>query len=161
MHEKDAGGVWQELLSTNGYVGANGVGSASEGSMTTPEGVYPLTQAFGVAPDPGTDLPYVQVDASHYWVDDPNSQYYNQFVSTNEVEMDWASAEHLVDYTYAYAYAVAIDYNLDCIPGAGSAFFLHCSTGEPTFGCVSVPSEDMLFILQNLTENAYIVIAKQ
>ena len=31
MHEKDAGGVWQELLSTNGYVGANGVGSASGG----------------------------------------------------------------------------------------------------------------------------------
>lgn len=37
------------------------------------------------------------------WVDDVNSVYYNQFVSTNEV-----------------------------VPGNGSAFFLHCSNGRPT-----------------------------
>ena len=111
--------------------------------MTTPEGVYPLTQAFGVAPDPGTDLPYVQVDASHYWVDDPNSQYYNQFVSTNEVEMDWASAER------GGLYLCLCLRRRDRLqprlhPWSRFGILLHCSTGEPTFGCVSVPSEDML-----------------
>ncbi len=161
MHEKDVNGLWHEIMSTSGYVGTGGVGTASESSPATPQGIYTLTQAFGVCPDPGTSLPYVQVNDSHYWVDDPNSQYYNRFVSTNNVDKDWISAEHLLDSPSAYAYAIAIDYNLDCVPGAGSAFFLHCSTGEPTFGCVSVPRDDMVFILQNITENAYIVIDRK
>ncbi len=158
MHEKDENGCWKEILSTEGFVGTAGVGQASENTTATPKGTYTLTQAFGVSPDPGSGLPYVQVDASYYWVDDPSSPYYNQFVSTKQVAKNWNSAEHLVDSPSAYAYAVAIDYNLDCVPGAGSAFFLHCSTGAPTAGCVSVSKNDMIFILQHLSENAYIVI---
>jgi len=161
MHVKNADGFWYELFFTYGYVGYNGVGTASEGSQTTPKGVYSLTTAFGILQDPGTALPYTQVDASHYWVDDPSSRYYNKFVSTNDVEKDWTSAEHLADYTHAYAYAIAIDYNITCIPGAGSAFFLHCSTNSPTYGCVAVSKEDMLFILQNISRNAYIVIQSE
>ena len=38
--------------------------------------------------NPGTALAYTQVDDSYYWVDDVNSVYYNQFVSTNEVVSD-------------------------------------------------------------------------
>ena len=161
MHEKDENGVWRELLSTNGFVGSAGVGQASESVSRTPRGTYSLTQAFGIQKDPGTDLPYIQVDSSHYWVDDPSSSYYNRLVSTNDVARNWNSAEHLVDASPAYDYAVVIDYNTDCVPGSGSAFFLHCSTGAPTAGCVAVPENDMLFILQNLSEDAYIVIGPQ
>ena len=161
MHAKDADGFWQEIYATSGHVGLNGVGDAYEGSRRTPRGVYSLTTAFGILQDPGTALPYTKVDASHYWVDDPSSRYYNQFVSTDDVQKDWSSAEHLIDYTTAYAYAIAIDYNTDCVPGAGSAFFLHCSTGGPTYGCVSVSKADMLFFLRNISANAYIVIQNE
>lgn len=161
LHQKNADGLWTQVLSTSGYVGYSGVGQASEGSMITPAGVYTLTQAFGVSPDPGSGLPYVQVDTAHYWVDDPDSAYYNQFVSTDTVSADWDSAEHLIDSPTAYAYAVAIDYNLSCTPGAGSAFFLHCETGEPTYGCVAVPRQDMVSILQQLTGGAVIAIGEK
>ncbi len=158
LHEKDEKGVWREIVSAEGFVGSDGVGKASESAARTPKGCYSLTQAFGVQANPGTELPYLQVDDSHYWVDDPYSSYYNRLVSTRDVAKSWNSAEHLVDSAAAYAYAVAIDYNTDCVPGEGSAFFLHCSTGAPTAGCVSVPEEDMICILRHLSEDAYIVI---
>lgn len=63
------------------------------------------------------------------WVDDVNSVYYNQFVSTNEV-----------------------------VPGNGSAFFLHCSNGRPTAGCVSVPQSAMVQIMQTIQPGCLIVI---
>lgn len=93
-------------------------------------------------------------------MDDPESQYYNQFVSTDSVDADWSSAEHLIEEKTAYAYAIAIDYNRypNCVPGAGSAIFLHCSNGRATAGCVSIPQNKMIFVLQNLRPGCLIVI---
>lgn len=36
------------------------------------------------------------------------------------------------------------------VPYKGSAIFLHCMTGEYTAGCVAVPENDMLIILNLL-----------
>lgn len=158
LHQK-INGVWTSLLSCKGYVGANGVGKASEGSYTTPQGVFKAGKAFGVSPDPGCAKEYTKVDSSHYWVDDVYSQYYNQFVSTDDVEKTWNSAEHIIDYPKAYAYCLDTGYNSECIPGEGSAMFLHCTLYEPTAGCISIPESDMIFILQNINENTLFVIA--
>lgn len=158
MHEKQDG-YWKEIMSTTGFVGKNGTGKASENDTKTPVGSYTLSHAFGVKEDPGSAIGYIQVDESHYWVDDPESPYYNQFVSTKEIDRNqWKSAEHLVEYEEQYAYAVAIDYNLDCVPGEGSAIFLHCSNGKPTYGCVAIPEQDMIFVLQHLKKDCRIVI---
>lgn len=76
MHEKDSDGIWHQIHTTSGFTGYQGVGSASEGSAYTPEGLYGLSIAFGIQPDPGTGIGnYTQVDNSHYWVDDPASAY--------------------------------------------------------------------------------------
>lgn len=159
MHEINSDGVWEEILCTTGYVGKNGVGKASENDTKTPSGDYTLGIAFGVNPNPGTELPYIQVDDTYYWVDDPASPYYNRFVSTRDVPADnWNSAEHIADYPDTYAYVLSIDYNTDCIPGEGSAIFLHCSNGKPTLGCVAVPEEDMVFILKHLKKGCHIII---
>lgn len=159
MHEKDADGIWHEIHRTSGYTGYQGVGIAHEGSAFTPEGLYGLSIAFGIQPNPGTGIGnYKQVDSSDYWVDDPNSKYYNRFVSSNSVTPDWNSAEHIIDYKIAYAYCIAIDYNTDCVPGAGSAIFLHCSTGGATAGCVSVSESSMVFILRSIRPGCKILI---
>lgn len=42
--------------------------------------------------------------------------------------------------------------------GAGSCYFLHCSNGRPTAGCVSVSEEDMAFILTHIGDSCGIVI---
>ena len=153
--------TWEKIMSCPGYTGSNGVGTASEGSRYSPKGVFSLSSAFGHTDNPGTILPYTKINDSHYWVDDPVSQYYNKFVSTNDVVKDWSSAEHLIEYPKAYKYSVVIDYNTECVPGAGSAFFLHCDLGFPTYGCIAISESQMLFVLKNISSNAVIVIINQ
>lgn len=145
---RDEDGLWsQDMEEMRGHTGRAGVtANKAEGDKATPAGLYGLTQAFGVQPDPGSKLPYRQATADSYWVDDPNSAYYNQWVE-GTANKDWKSAEHLTDYAEAYAYAVAVDYNTPSpVPGKGSAIFLHCGS-RPTSGCVSVSRADMLALL--------------
>ena len=158
MYVKTSSSSWETIVSAYGFVGMEGVGTASEYSSRTPAGIFSLSLAFGVKNNPGTSLPYTHVDSSHYWVDDPDSTYYNQFVSTNYISPDWSSAEHIVDYPGPYAYAIAIDYNTSCVKGAGSAIFLHCSNGSATYGCVSVPTQTMITILNNINPGCAIII---
>lgn len=160
MHEIQDG-IWTEIMSTSGYVGQQGVGSTSEEVSVTPAGIYSLSIAFGVNSNPGTSFSYTKVDDSYYWVDDSNSPCYNHFVSTKNVVADWNSAEHLIDYPNQYAYAIAIDYNTGCVPGAGSAIFLHCSNGNATGGCVAIPQDWMVFVLNHIHSGCVIVIDKE
>lgn len=78
MVTKDADGTWNEDLCTSGYVGYGGVGETTEWNRKTPRGQFSFTYAFGILPNPGTELSYTQVDDTYYWVDDVNSRYYNQ-----------------------------------------------------------------------------------
>ena len=158
LWEKGAAGAWGQVLSVRGYVGASGIGKMKEGDSRTPTGVYGFTMAFGAKPDPGCAIPYTVLDDTQYWVDDPKSAYYNKFVSTRDVAKDWDSAEHLLAIGAAYNYALALDYNAACIPGEGSAVFLHCSTGSPTGGCVAIPEAQMKTLLERIKPGALIVI---
>lgn len=159
MHSK-INGLWKQQFSVDGHVGYNGMTSNKhEGDGKTPIGVYGFGQAFGVNGNPGTSLSYRQVNGNDYWVDDVNSPHYNQFVNTASVGRDWNSAEHIVDHAEAYAYAINIEYNSACTRGKGSAIFLHCSTGGGTAGCVSVPRNTMINILNNIQSNCLILIA--
>lgn len=158
MYEKNADSSWSQILKTTGYVGEDGVGEASEDRCATPEGVYHITQAFGILSDPGCAMDYIRVDDSYYWVDDTDSKYYNLFVSTDTIEPDWDSAEHITAVGYPYNYVLAFDYNADCIPGKGSAFFLHCTQNKPTQGCITVSEEDMKTILCSIHDGCVIII---
>ena len=158
MHELQDG-VWTEILRTDGFVGSNGVGEASEFTPATPQGTFPLYFAFGINPNPGTKVPYLQVDEYDYWVGDSSSPLYNQYARA-ESDTDWdkSKSERIIDYPTAYGYCLFIGYNIEGVPGKGSCFFLHCSNGRPTAGCVSVPESDMAFILRNIGEDCGIVI---
>lgn len=158
MVTRDADGTWSEDLCTSGYVGSAGVGETTEWNHRTPRGQFGFTYALGILPNPGTKLSYTQVDDTYYWVDDVNSRYYNQFVTTKTTPKAWNSAEHIIEINPAYHYVLSLDYNPNCTPGVGSAIFLHCSTNRPTGGCISVPEDQMITILKNVQPGCQIII---
>ncbi len=161
-YTKAEDGVWSEQFCVDGYCGYNGMSADKrEGDRRTPTGTYGFTQAFGSLKDPGSILPYKQLDEYDYWVDDPDSAYYNQMVSTKTVKKDWDSAEHLIGVMPQYRYSLAVSYNTaDRVPGKGSAIFLHGYHTWKTWteGCIAIPEEDMRLLVQQLGTDAQIVI---
>ena len=163
MHRKDENGVWKQILSTPGFVGRNGLCADedhAEGCGQTPVGVYHFNKAFGIAPDPGCALPYLQVDDNIYWSGDPD-RHYNKMVDIRDVpDLVMDDSEHIVHYEYEYRYCLNISFNEDGTPGRGSAIFLHCfGPAKPyTGGCVAVPEYIMKLIMQNVRENCVVVI---
>ena len=164
LHERNAEGYWEEIFCVPGFVGTGGVGYTDEWNGGTPNGVFSPGIIFGNAPDPGCPLGYLQTDDTYYWVDDVDSVYYNQLVSTSWDYIDgteWNSAEHIASAGPCYDYIMDIGYNPDCIPGAGSAIFVHVTTGFPSRGCVGVPREEMITILQRARSDMLIVIGNR
>ena len=162
-------GGWQTIVDTTGHIGENGIAvleDNAEWGRQTPEGAFGLGFAFGIKENPGTRMEYRQVNGNHYWVADPESVYYNQWVDITDpaIVKDWSDnsqTEHLIDFTNPYAYSIVIQYNMPPVGWArSSAIFLHCIGHIFTGGCVSIPEEDMVTILQHIDpEGAVIVIA--
>lgn len=156
---------WKEEFCTEGYCGHDGMsGEKREGDRRTPLGTYSFTQAFGSLENPGSRLPYKQLDEGDYWVDDGNSRYYNQMVNISQVEKDWNSAEHLIGVMPQYRYSLVLNYNTEeRTPGKGSAIFLHGLHTWKTWteGCIAIPEEYVRLLVQQLGENARIVIMPQ
>ena len=144
------------------FVGEDGIGLASEQRSRTPRGVFTLTEAFGLAKDPGTRMPYVRVSLSHWWVSDVKSRHYNSMRICSpgaRCGFRQSRSEQLGDVN-AYRFAIVMDYNRDpVVPGRGSAFFLHVSEGKPTQGCMSMPAHEMKWLLRWLDPSAAPVIS--
>lgn len=153
---------WNKITDSGCYVGRNGIGKEREGDEKSPRGLYSLDQAFGTQPDPGNfSVPYLQVDDGHYWVGDNDSPYYNTMVNIRETGNVFrtGASEHLSTYGgKAYRYCMAIGYNKERTPYKGSAIFLHCMDGPGTGGCVAVPEDVMVTVLQRIQQPAYILI---
>ena len=143
-------GVWTEdkKLSCEGYVGRSGVEEdKTEGDGCTPSGLYGIGKAFYVKKEPETALDVFQITSDTYWVDDPDSQYYNQRVEGLE-KKDWDSAEHMIDYA-AYQYGFVVEYNLMAEYNRGSAIFFHIGS-RPTAGCIATEQKKVLAYLAEL-----------
>ncbi len=162
MHEKDENGEWHMIMSTPGFIGKNGLGKTQEGDGMTPVGTFTFNRAFGIAPDPGCAIRYVQADEDTYWSGDVNEgMHYNELVSLKELpELDRDNSEHILDYPYEYQYCLNISYNADGTPNAGSAIFLHClGDRKPrTGGCVAIPMDQMYFVMQHVSPDCVVVI---
>ena len=140
-----------------------GLPQKREGDGCTPVGVFPLEMAFGLAPNPGTALPWKDVTPSSFWSGDKEN--YNTWQ-----ESPCKEGERLADYPVQYKYAAVIGYNtLEPRYGAGSAIFLHCygprkswfqcrSSRTATAGCISVPEDVMVRLLKVLRPGAIIDI---
>ena len=162
LHEKDADGAWKMTMSTPGFIGKNGLGKTKEGDGMSPVGVFSFNRAFGIAPDPGCAIPYVQVDENTYWSGDVREgMRYNELVSLTEYpDLNLPDSEHIVDYTYQYQYCLNISYNAEGTPGLGSAIFLHCMGDRKPYtgGCVAIPMEQMYFVMQHVSPDCVVMI---
>ena len=160
FHTKDEKGNWREIISCPAYIGKKGWEKTSEGDMKTPQGVFTFTMAFGISKDPGCPMGYTQVDNTHYWVGDSESERYNQFVSTRDYnDFNKKESEHIIDYKQAYKYCLNISYNADGVPGEGSAIFLHCQTKNKfTAGCVAIPEKYMREVLTYVKEGCVVIM---
>ncbi|MGW1880988.1 L,D-transpeptidase family protein [Streptomyces sp. NPDC001970] len=142
---------WKAVISDSGRVGSNGVvdgATRRQNTYTTPSGTYTITEGFGVEAG-GTAMPYTKVNSSHWWVQDPESKFYNS-LHTEEgadfplTESGERGSEHLVDHPTQYAKALVIDFNRrPAVPGRGAGIFLHVNGSGATAGCVSVPRGTM------------------
>ncbi len=164
MHERDGDGSWRQILSAPAFVGRSGLCADedhAEGCGQTPLGVYRFNAAFGIAPDPGCAIPYVQVDDGIYWSGDMRrGMRYNQMVRLEDCpDLDLAASEHIVDCEPEYRYCLNISFNEEGTPGRGSAIFLHCAGAKTeTGGCVAVPEEIMKQILQRVDPDCVVLI---
>lgn len=142
---------WKSVISDSGRVGSNGVvdgATRRQSTYTTPSGTYTITEGFGVESS-GTSMPYTRVNSSHWWVQDPESKFYNQMHTEAGADFPLTESgergsEHLINYPTQYAKALVINFNRwPATPGRGAGIFLHVNGKGATAGCVSVPRATM------------------
>ena len=158
---KSEEGKWNEIINTECHIGANGLGKQIEGDNKTPVGKFNFSSFFGINDNPGTKVPYIQVNDSIWWNCDSNSPDYNTMVNTDYYTKDFNrnESEHIINYNPGYEYIMNINYNPDRTPRKGCAIFLHCFTKNPyTGGCVAVNKENMKKIITTADEKSVIII---
>ena len=154
------GNKWVQRKETNAYIGEYGLGKEVEGDRKTPVGVYKFNFYFGIEKNPGTTLPYIQVNQSHYWDGDSESENYNTFVNNETyTEFNASESEHLIDVNPGYEYALNMDYNKERTPYKGAGIFLHCFTERTyTAGCVAIHVDELRSIYKEINEDCHIII---
>ena len=145
-----------------------------QNSGTTPAGNYRIKKTFGQSSNPGTKMPYRDVDSNDYWAYDPaDAKTYNLLQPSHPSTATWrtSEAERLAAYGSQYKYAAIISYNLPsgavwnstrgqwetstpANTAKGGGIFLHVNgyrsdgTVKPTAGCVSLYVSSMLLIMK-------------
>lgn len=141
-----SGSTWDKTRSWQGHNGKKGwTTNHHEGDKRSPVGVFSLSDAGGVLPDPGAELPYTEsasFQAPHYW-----------------------AKSHWHDFDYV----IAIDYNR--VKGTspndptrpegqskGGSIWLHMDHGSGTSACVSLSKSGMEYLLRTLDPAQHPVI---
>jgi L,D-peptidoglycan transpeptidase YkuD (ErfK/YbiS/YcfS/YnhG family) len=138
------GACWRPLAGPwPAHVGRNGLSAHHrEGDGTTPIGTFAIGgTAYGLAPNPGTNLAYHPLVCGDWWDEDSSSPTYNRFrhVRCGTSPPFHGDSEALWEQTAAYAHFAVIEYNSSpAVPGRGSAIFIHVDLGTPTNGCVTL-----------------------
>lgn len=154
-------GKWSLVRSSDAQLGQNGLGKTKEGDMMTPEGDFGIRYAYGILPNPGTSIRYIDVTPSTYACD-CDCEFYNQVIDTAEVHHENCHGEHMIEIAPDYNYGMHIDYNPENVVGLGNSIFLHGKGKLPyTFGCVAIDEDFMKEVLIASDENFRIIIHKK
>ncbi|WP_328975211.1 L,D-transpeptidase family protein [Streptomyces canus] len=140
------GSAWDRVRGWPAHNGKRGWTTGHhEGDKRSPVGVFTLSDAGGVLPDPGARLPYTRsaaIAAPRWW---PRS------------------------YWHDFDYVIAIDYNrLEGTPpnnqarpqgyAKGGGIWLHMDHGSGTSACVSVSRAAMRYLLRTLDPDRHPVV---
>jgi L,D-peptidoglycan transpeptidase YkuD (ErfK/YbiS/YcfS/YnhG family) len=156
------------MAARNGYGGWQWAAQRVQDTGTTPIGTFRITEAFGLAANPGAKLPYRRADAWDYWAGDRRDpKTYNTFQPYASARRTWriSQSERLSGYPRQYAYVAVIDFNRPpavtwnaaleefvaarpAVAGRGSAIFLHVNGAGSTAGCVSLAQGNMIAVLR-------------
>ncbi|MDO4510911.1 MAG: L,D-transpeptidase family protein [Bacteroidales bacterium] len=143
---KDDQQQWVLERADTAHIGRYGLGKKRQGDKKTPEGDFGIRQAFGIKPNPGTVIPWVDVTPDIWACGDRH--YYNQIINVKE-KPHRCRGEHMIKYVPSYNYGIATTYNDSNTLGLGAAIFFHCTSESPwTAGCVAVAEDFMVQILQ-------------
>lgn len=154
----DENNAWSLVFEEDdAYVGKYGIDKIGEGDAKTPTADLGVLYAFGIRSNPGTALDYIDVKPTTFACDE-DCEYYNTIINTAETGHD-CKGEEMYKYTPEYNYGIATDFNAECVPGAGSAIFIHCK-GAKTFtgGCIALDEEHMAEILRHADAGMRVVI---
>ncbi|MCR5213122.1 MAG: L,D-transpeptidase family protein, partial [Eubacterium sp.] len=157
--QKNQKGEWENTKEMYCCYGKNGFSDPEKrvmGDMTTPLGSYELTYAFGIAENPGTKMTYRDITPKSYLSSEEAT--YNTWVESDT----WVNGEHLIDYTVQYKYAANIGFNINpTVYRRGAGIFLHCHGDKNyTAGCISVTEENMVWLLKQFKNGAYIILTE-
>ncbi len=162
------------VLGRNGYGWGRGLHGASapanrpgpikrEGDGRSPAGVFELGPIYGYAATmEGISLPYHESTATLRCVDDPHSAQYNRIVSTDEVDIDWRSAERMRRDDDLYTVTIVVAHNsVPAQPGAGSCIFLHLweEAHQGMSGCTAMPMDTLRDLAEWLQPGAAVLVA--
>ncbi|MDH4128893.1 MAG: L,D-transpeptidase family protein [Spirochaetota bacterium] len=150
-------GKWQLIFpSVNTAIGKKGfakLDQKKEGDLKTPTGLFPLALIFGYSFSVDTKMPYKQAKDNDFWVDDPESDQYNKWVSG---KINAKSAERMKRKDHLYKYGIVVEYNVNpIIKGKGSAMFFHIwrYKNRSSAGCVVMNEKNILRIIKWLDKN--------
>ncbi|MCM0620525.1 hypothetical protein [Nocardioides bruguierae] len=162
---------WQRRMKARdgriGYGGLVGPTKREQGTGTTPVGTYRLPFAFGTRKERDNwQLDYRRIKAGDYWVQDNESDYYNEYRNKRRGGFRWwlscsdpDCSERLADYPTEYEYAVVVNYNAGKVRHRGAGIFLHVNGDGATAGCVSAPRWFLRGALARLDDRGTPVIA--
>lgn len=143
---------------TDVYIGKDGVGKTTEKDALTPTDTLHIVKAFGVKPNPGTTIPYINVTPSTFACDE-DCQYYNQIIDTTSVHHYGCKGEDMYHIVPEYNYGIVTDYNKECIYPNGSNIFIHCKGSKPyTSGCIAFDDNKMIEILRHCNTSLKIIV---
>ena len=151
--------AWELTLTSDVFVGKNGINKTGEGDAKTPTADIGVRKAFGILPNPGTKLSYTDIKETTYACDE-DCEYYNQIIDTAETGHD-CTGESMYLYSPEYNYGIETTFNDNNTYPNGSAIFIHCKGPKPyTGGCVAFDQPDMKYILQHAESTMRIVIGE-
>ncbi len=155
---------WRVRGRGKAFIGKNGCGKEREGDARTPLGDLRALRAFGILPDPGSSLPYLNVRPGIIACDE-EGPYYNRIVECagwdNIAGSCDIGGERMWELSPEYDYGLETDYNAAGLWPLGSAIFIHCKGAKQwTGGCVALDKPLMKKILMTATEALVIRISQ-
>jgi hypothetical protein len=155
------------LFSTTTNIGTNGLGWGlgevlleqkegeplkHEGDMKAPAGIFKLTEVFGYAHRPLSNLPYLFASKELICVDENSSNFYNQIIMKKGNEK---SFEYMKREDEQYLLGIVVAHNQEAKEGRGSCIFIHVQKEDnaTTAGCTTMTKEELQKVLQLLDKH--------
>ncbi len=149
--------AWTLLFESSAYVGKQGIDKTREGDAKTSTGDFGVLEAFGIKPNPGTALRWVEVTPTTYACDE-EGPYYNKIINTKKTGHA-CKGEEMYEISPQYNYGINTDYNREGVWPKGSAIFLHVKGAKPyTGGCIALDERDMITVLKHAHAGMRVVV---